>query len=481
MQSPNRRTFLNVAGLAAGSGLVGAASGGALDLFAQAPAQSVSGIPDEILNPVEVNGAAAVPVMGRLPGERRMYVANITQGEQHLIGGQVMSRVARSVETRGDHEMVVFSGRTGATMPRHAHLGAHAALLVLGGEVEVEVDGRRWIMMRGDFANLPPGTPHGWTMRSDRGQIALYTMNGRVGAAFVAMGAPHASAEPPAAAGREIPAGKLALASFEGDFQLRPAAEALPAPVRVTNLVLPGVPGPYVLADGGGERFGGNTFMARNANTSGQFLFIITEGGGGGGVGAHFHARHFENFFGMDGETLGWANGQAASLKSGDYFQAPPRHLHGFRLTQAYNRFAAFLTPGIFESFFTRGGNGQNGVGGRAGQGGDGDARGGARGGEGRAGEAARGRGGAGGADMFRTLQMSGRGPDGYPLDVHPAKLPLPAQDPVWTGGRGGGPLAERAALLAHAEALCGVPIRREITPELERALRLKPRAEDFI
>ena len=74
MQSPNRRTFLNVAGLAAGSGLVGAASGGALDLFAQAPAQSVSGIPDEILNPVEVSGAEAVPVIGRLPGERRMYV-----------------------------------------------------------------------------------------------------------------------------------------------------------------------------------------------------------------------------------------------------------------------------------------------------------------------------------------------------------------------------------------------------------------------
>ena len=133
--------------------------------------------------------------------------------------------------------------------------------------------------------------------------------------------------------------------------------------MRVTNLVLPSTPGPYVLADGGGERFGGNTFLARNANTLGQFLFIITEGGPNGGVGAHFHARHFENFFALDGETLGWAHGKAVPLKSGDYFQAPPRNLHGFKLTQAYNRFAAFLTPGIFENFFTRGGNGQNGVG----------------------------------------------------------------------------------------------------------------------
>ena len=111
--------------------------------------------------------------------------------------------------------------------------------------------------------------------------------------------------------------------------------------------MLPLRAGPYVLLDGGGERFGGNTFLARNANTTGQFLFIITEGGAGPGVGAHFHARHFENFFALDGETLGWAYGKAASLKAGDYFQAPPRNLHGFKLTQDYNRFAAFLTPGF--------------------------------------------------------------------------------------------------------------------------------------
>ena len=105
-----------------------------------------------------------------------------------------------------------------------------------------------------------------------------------------------------------------------------------------------------MILDGGGDRFGGNMFLARNANTHGQFLFIMTEGGPGGGVGAHFHARHFENFYGFDGETLGWAQGKAVPLHTGDYLQTPPRHLHGFRLNQAYNRFAAFLTPGIFET-----------------------------------------------------------------------------------------------------------------------------------
>jgi alkanesulfonate monooxygenase SsuD/methylene tetrahydromethanopterin reductase-like flavin-dependent oxidoreductase (luciferase family) len=82
---------------------------------------------------------------------------------------------------------------------------------------------------------------------------------------------------------------------------------------------------------------------------------------------------------------------------------------------------------------------------------------------------------------MFRTLQLSGRGSDGYPLDVHGAKLPLPPQDPIWTQGQAANGVADRAALLAHAQLICGVPVSREITPELRRAMALKPRAEDFV
>ena len=83
---------------------------------------------------------------------------------------------------------------------------------------------------------------------------------------------------------------------------------------------------------------------------------------------------------------------------------------------------------------------------------------------------------------MFRALMMSGTGPDGYPLDVHGPTLPLPPQDPAWTQGARLDGAAERAALLLHAQALCGLStLSREITPELRRALSRKPRAEDFI
>jgi quercetin 2,3-dioxygenase len=463
----DRRRFLSTAGIAAGGGLAGWHLRGSSGLLAQ---QQLAGVPDEILNPVEVSGAEAEPVIGKLPGRKRMYVLPNDAGEYHRIGSQVMRRIARREDTGDVHELATFTGNVGAAMPRHAHLSSHAAVLVMRGEIELELSGERWTMMRGDFANLPPGTAHAWTMKSDGAQLALFSMNHRVGGAFTAMGerqdGPQLSANVP----HEIAAEALARAAAAGDFQLAPGAAATAAAVRVTNKQLPLTPGAYVLADGGGERFGGNTFLARNANTTGQFLFIITEGGPGGGVGAHFHARHFENFFALDGETFGWAYGKAVPLHTGDYFQAPPRNLHGFRLNQQYNRFAAFLTPGIFESFFVMmGGRGRRGGEGRgSGPGGRGDAEG-------------RGRGGlaGGAAEMFRTLQMSGRGPDGYPLDVHPPKLRLPPQDPIWKQEAGG--LSDRAALLAHAQAICGVPISREITPELRRALALKPRPEDFV
>ena len=469
MEQSDRRRFIRTAALAAGGGLAGWTRIGSAGLFAQG---QLPGVPDEILNPVEVNGADAVPVMGSLPGQKRMYVLPNEAGEYHRIGSQVMKRVARPADTGDVYELATFSGNTGSRVPRHTHLSSHAAVLVMRGEIVFELGGERWTMMRGDFANLPPGTPHGWTMGSDGAQLALFSMNHRVGAAFTAMGEPQPGAQLPAGAVADVPAAALARAAAAGDFQLVPDQPSTAAPLRVTNKALPLTPGAYVLGDGGGERFGGNTFLARNANTTGQFLFIITEGGPGGGVGAHFHARHFENFFGLDGETLGWAYGKAVPLRMGDYFQAPPRNLHGFRLNQAYNRFAAFLTPGIFENFFVMmGGRGRGGDGGRGGAPASG-----------RGDDGGRGRGAfaGGAADMFRTLQMSGRGPDGYPLDVHGPTLPLPPQDPIWTR-QAAAALSDRAKFLAHAQAICGIPVSREITPDLRRALALKPRPEDFI
>lgn len=467
----DRRELLRAGALLAVSG-AGGLAGWKME---RAWAAEDAAFPDEVLNPVEVSGADAVPVIGRLPGQQRMYMLPDGMGEHHLIGSQRMTRIATPRETANSYELATFAGSAGNAMPRHRHLASHAAMLIMEGEVELELDGNRWRMMRGDFANIPPGTPHAWTLRSDRARFALFTMGDRVGTAFAGMGTPTDGSAVNTA--RAISPDKLAAAAMAGDFQL--VAEPAPAsePQRTSNLLLPATPGPYVLLDGGGERFGGNTFCAKNQNTGGQFLFIMTEGGAGPGIGAHFHARHTEDFFALDGETLGWANGRAVSLKPGDFFQAPPRHLHGFKMTQSYNRFVGFLTPGIFEKFFTRGQPGRNGIGGRtAGERAPAQERPPAPPGTGAPSAAPGNRG-----DIFRLLAMSGRGPDGYPLDVHGAKLPLPPQDPVWVAQRVGA-LEERRLLLQHA-LMCsgrGDPAAA-ITPELRRALAFKQRAEDFV
>ena len=218
-----------------------------------------------------------------------------------------MTRIARPIESGNTYELATFAGVTGSAMPRHTHLASHAAMVVMAGDIEFELEGKRWRMLRGDFANIPPGTPHSWVMRSDRSRFALFMMGDRVGAAYVAMGTPADSSV--AAADEPSRFRLITCGRCNGRrFPACSAASASPRDVvRISNLLLPSTPTPYVLLDGGGERYGGNTFCAKDANTNGQFLFIMTEGGQGPGIGAHFHARHTEDFLALDGETMVWA------------------------------------------------------------------------------------------------------------------------------------------------------------------------------
>jgi len=478
----DRRSVLLAAGMAAGVGAASWAKGWR-GLGMWVAAQTATSAPEDVLNPVEVTGPDAVPIIGQLPGARRMYVLPDGKGEYHRVGPFVMTRIARPVESGNAYELATFAGVTGSAMPRHTHLASHAAMVVMGGDIELELEGKRWRMLRGDFANIPPGTPHGWVMRSDRSRFALFSMGDRAGAAYVAMGTPADSSTPSSDDPKPIAPDKLARAAMAGDFQLAPLTANSGDVVRVSNLLLPSTDSAYVLLDGGGERYGGNTFCAKNANTNGQFVFIMTEGGQGPGIGAHFHARHTEDFLALDGETMVWAQGKAVPLKSGDFVQAPPRHIHGFKMMQPYNRFVGFLCPGIFENFFTHGQPGRNGIGGRgAGEGSVGSA-------QDHRPPGAPARGfvpppgvGSDPNAMFRALMMSGVGPDGYPLDVHGPTLPLPPQDPIWTTGpqfRGG---QASTLLLQHGRLLCGGALAsREITAELRRAIALKPKAEDFV
>src|SRR5215471_12822974 len=98
MKKPGRRSFIGAAAFTAGAASVGVKSGFTEKAFA-------ADAPDEVLNPVEVSGEEAVPVMGRLPGAKRMYVLPSGSGEHSLIGALVMTRVSRPADTANVYEM----------------------------------------------------------------------------------------------------------------------------------------------------------------------------------------------------------------------------------------------------------------------------------------------------------------------------------------------------------------------------------------
>ena len=279
-----------------------------------------------------------------------------------------MTRVARPVETAGEHELVMFSGRTGATMPRHAHLrqprGTARARRRSRARAGRTRAGR---MMRGDFANMPPGTPHGWTCGRTVRQLALYTMNDRVGAAFVAMGdAAHGAATAGGDAATRLPAASSRWRRLPVTFSCarrrgrcrRADARHQPRAARRrrgrTCCSTAAASGSAATRSSRATRTrtGSSCSSSRRAARAAASARTFTR------------ATSRTSSASTARRSAGRWQGRVAQVRRllpGTAAQSARIPAH-----QAYNRFAAFLTPGIFENFFTRGGNGQNGVGGRA-------------------------------------------------------------------------------------------------------------------
>ena len=220
-----------------------------------------------------------------------MYVLPDNAGEYHRVGSQVMKRIARREDTGDVHEFATFTGNTGAAMPRHAHLSSHAALLVMRGEIELEVtatlddDARR-------FRQPAAGTRMaGRWIPTGPARAVLDESPGWGG--VCRDGRSSGRGADPLERVRTDPGGALVRRPQPATSSLRLRRLRRRRGRSRDQHMLPVTPGAYVLADGGGERFGGNTFLARNANTLGAFLFIITEGGPKAALGGVFHARHF--------------------------------------------------------------------------------------------------------------------------------------------------------------------------------------------
>ncbi len=97
------------------------------------------------------------------------YFVRCGEGESFAFLDQVANVLARPETTRGELSAAIITGSKGVGFPLHRHAASHECFVVMGGILELQVGEKVVRLATGDFASVPAGTPHGYTMRSHRG------------------------------------------------------------------------------------------------------------------------------------------------------------------------------------------------------------------------------------------------------------------------------------------------------------------------
>jgi quercetin 2,3-dioxygenase len=291
-----------------------------------------------------------------LPDEKRAYFLAAGEGEHYVFGTQLATVIAPARSTGNLFELVVLSGGKGDAFPLHLHTRAHESIFVIAGKLELTLNGHTYLLTPGDYACIPAGTPHGYRMRSHRTRLLSFTTGGEVARLYSHVGEPCELREHPEQARNANFAARFTGAEAVADFKpVSPAANAERS-AFVEGGEVPENAAPYVLEAGEGIRLVASdqlfTLLTTQANTNGQFIAVMTEGPKGNAIIQHFHERHTEMFFALDGQMTLWANGQEISFHPGDFLHIPPNTIHSYRLDSPYTKFLGFLTPGLFEPFF---------------------------------------------------------------------------------------------------------------------------------
>jgi len=291
-----------------------------------------------------------------LPGEKRPYYIRSGMGERYLMGGQLVALLARPQDTDGLLEAAVVSGGMNDVFPPHSHAETHETFTVLDGHLELLLSGKLYLLSRGDYANIPAGTAHGYRMRSHYTRLLVWTVGGDTARLYSALGEPYAGFVPPAGAHAGCSAQALAAAAAVADVKF--SGEAMPtgALQAIDTHVPPAGMTPYVLPCDEGERLiaGDQLFalLTTQANSNGKFISLTTLGPKGDRIPDHFHERHTETFFCLDGVMTMWANGEELRMLPGDFLHVPAGTIHTYRLDAPLTRFVGMLAPGLFEPFF---------------------------------------------------------------------------------------------------------------------------------
>ncbi|MDY7433364.1 quercetin 2,3-dioxygenase [Bacillus sp. V26] len=291
-----------------------------------------------------------------LPKEKVPYLLRSGEGERYLFGRQVATVLANGKSTGDLFEIVLLSGGKGDAFPLHIHKNTHEGLLVLDGKLELTLDGEHHLLVAGDYANIPAGTPHSYRMHSHRTRLVSYTMKGNVAHMYSVLGTPYDHAEHPPHVSEEVSKERFAKAAEAADIIFAEDENRAGAPKLVENTELPAGVVPYVLESGEGDRLltGDqlHRIVAAQKNTDGQFIVVSSEGPKGDRIVDHYHEHHTETFYCLEGQMTMWADGEEIQLNPGDFLHVPANTVHSYRLDSHYTKMVGVLVPGLFEPFF---------------------------------------------------------------------------------------------------------------------------------
>lgn len=290
-----------------------------------------------------------------LPTDKQPYLLRDREGPSYLIGTQLVTVIASAASSGGLFELVSITGSLGDSFPTHRHALAHEGIYVQAGLVEVTLGAERYLLAPGDYAHIPAGTSHAYTLRSHNARLLSLTSKGTVGRVYVEVGTvTDLHVNPPQGAAVDLVA-RLAELPADTDLELVDA-NATGAAQPVTNTEVPDSIVPYVIASGGGIRrvVGRELYilLATNANTNGEFLVLDNVGPAGNAIIQHLHEQHTETFLCTAGAMTMWSSGVQHGMQPGDFLHVPAGTIHSFRLDAHYTRFFSVLAPGIFEPFF---------------------------------------------------------------------------------------------------------------------------------
>jgi quercetin 2,3-dioxygenase len=286
-----------------------------------------------------------------LPGMKAPYKLDAGEGLRYAFGSHLATLVAREQDIGVPMAGAILTGAKGASFPVHRHARSHEAFIVVEGAVSLILGEQTFLLFPGDYVNVPPGTPHGWSYLDHHGKLYGWAFNGNANQMYERIGEPFAGKVYRESS--EEPDWNKLDASVDTELV---SGHATSLPYAEKRNALPEGNVPYVLAGGEGDRLLAAdqlfTFLGDQRHSGGVFMTIMNEGAMGDPIPAHYHEHVTETFFCMSGALKMFVDGEYVTLYPGDYVHVPPKAVHSYQIVRNDTRFLGYLNPGSFDSFF---------------------------------------------------------------------------------------------------------------------------------